>query len=55
MLVPDLEPRSYKHEFSPTIPCIIREAWRGLGMQEETMASPEDDGLVFRYLTRTNR
>lgn len=55
MLVPDLEPLSYEHEFSPTIPCIIREASRGLEMQKETMGSAEDDGLVFRYLIRADR
>lgn len=52
MLMRDLEPLSYEHEFPPTIPCTIRQALRGFEIQGKIGSA--DDGLVSRCLTRAN-
>lgn len=52
MLMRDLEPLSYEHEFPPTIPCTTRQALRGFEMQRRIGSA--DYGLVSRCLTRAN-
>lgn len=53
MLLRDLEPLSYDHEFPPTIPCTIRQVSRGFEIWGR-ICSGDDDNLISKCLTRAN-